>query len=89
MQRKIATIVSGFSAALALARNSDMIATVPEKHTASLRQVMVCFKLMLAIPEMTVSMLWHPRQQAEQGHRWLRKLVREACGESSPAGPHT
>lgn len=38
LERQIATIVSGFSTALALARVSDLIASVPERHTGALRQ---------------------------------------------------
>jgi DNA-binding transcriptional LysR family regulator len=36
-KREIVTIVGGFSAALALARASDLIATVPERYTRNLR----------------------------------------------------
>ena len=35
LEREIVTIVGGFSIALALARASDLIASVPERHTAS------------------------------------------------------
>jgi DNA-binding transcriptional LysR family regulator len=78
-QRAHAVIVGGFSAALALARRSDLIASVPERHTASLRTGLVSFALPLALPEFTVSMLWHPRLDADPAHRWLRSLVREVC----------
>ncbi len=37
LERKIVTIVGGFATALALARASDLIATVPERATESLR----------------------------------------------------
>lgn len=43
LERQIVTIVSGFSTALALARTSDMIASVPERHTGALRQGMHSF----------------------------------------------
>ncbi len=79
MERKVATIVGGFSAALALARASDMVATVPERHTGSLREGMVSFTLPVVVPPITVSLLWHPRQQADPGHRWLRDCVRDVC----------
>jgi hypothetical protein len=32
------------------------------------------------MPEITVSLLWHPRLDADLGHRWLRGVVREVCG---------
>ena len=77
LERGIATIVSGFATAVALARGSDLIATVPEHHTGSLRSDMHSFRLPMATPEFTVSMLWHPRLDAEPGHRWLRGCVRD------------
>lgn len=79
LQREIATIVSGFAIAVALARDSDLIASVPERHTASLRTGMQAFPLPVATPEFTVSMLWHPRLDADAAHRWLRGHVRAVC----------
>lgn len=81
LEREIAVIVSGFSAALALARTSDLIASVPERHTGNLRAGMHSFPLPLATPEVTVSLLWHPRLDADLAHRWLRKCFRDVCEE--------
>jgi DNA-binding transcriptional LysR family regulator len=79
LEREIVTIVGGFSTALALARGSDLIASVPERHTGSLRAGMHSFPLPVSMPEITVSLLWHPRMDADPAHRWLRKCVRDAC----------
>lgn len=79
LERKIVTVVSGFSTALALARASDLVASVPERHTANLRTGMHSFPLPLAMPEFTVSLLWHPRMDADPAHRWLRAQVRDIC----------
>jgi DNA-binding transcriptional LysR family regulator len=79
LEREIVTIVAGFAAALALARASDLIATVPERHTAELRAGMQGFALPFPMPEVTVSLLWHPRFDADAAHRWLRGHVREVC----------
>ncbi|MDB5794717.1 MAG: transcriptional regulator, LysR family [Noviherbaspirillum sp.] len=84
LERKIVTIVGGFSAALALARASDLIATVPERHTGNLRAGMVSFPLPFPAPEIKVSMLWHPRMDADLAHRWLRGCVRDVCTEGAP-----
>lgn len=81
LEREIATIVGGFATALALARGSDLIASVPERHTGTLRAGMHSFSLPVAIPEFTVSLLWHPRQDADPAHRWLRGCVRDACAQ--------
>ncbi|QZP32120.1 LysR family transcriptional regulator [Pseudomonas sp. DR48] len=79
LAREIVTIVGGFSAALALARASDLIATVPERHTQNLRAGLHCFPLPVATPTITVSMLWHPRMDADAAHQWLRGCIREVC----------
>lgn len=79
LERNIVTIVSGFSTALALARSTDLIASVPERHTGSLRTGMHSFSLPVPAPKVTVSMLWHPRLHADPAHRWLRACVRDVC----------
>jgi DNA-binding transcriptional LysR family regulator len=79
LARDIVVTVGGFSAALALARAGDLVATVPDRHTAALRQGMLSFALPAAPPEITVSLLWHPRMDADPAHRWLRGVVREVC----------
>lgn len=79
LERKIVAIVGGFSTALALARGSDLIASVPERHTGNLRDGMHSFPLPVTTPEITVSLLWHPRLDADPAHRWLRGVVREVC----------
>lgn len=80
LAREIVTIVGGFSTALALARASDLIASVPEKHTAGLRAGMHSFSLPLDVPGLKVSMLWHPRLHADAAHVWLRGCVLDVCG---------
>ncbi len=81
LKRKVAvSLVAGFTTALALVRNSDLIATVPERHTGQLRAGLHSFPVPLALPGFTVSLLWHPRLDADPGHRWLRGIVREVCG---------
>ena len=72
LEREIVTIVGGFSTALALAPASDLIATVPERHTGNLRAGMHSFPLPVLTPEITVSLHWHPRLDADPAHRWLR-----------------
>lgn len=79
LERNIVTFVSSFSAAVALARATDLIASVPERHTGKLRAGMYSFPLPVHPPELTVSMFWHPRLHADPAHQWLRGLVRDSC----------
>jgi DNA-binding transcriptional LysR family regulator len=82
LQRTVVCMVSGFSAALAMARASDLIASVPERHTEGARAGMFSFPLPVAAMEVTISMLWHPRLDADPAQRWLRDCVREVCAAS-------
>ncbi|MFQ6345917.1 LysR family transcriptional regulator [Pseudomonas sp. R11F] len=79
LSRQICTVVAGFSTAVALARASDLIASVPERYTANQPEGLFRFTLPVALPPFTVAMLWHPRQDADLAHRWLRGCLREVC----------
>jgi DNA-binding transcriptional LysR family regulator len=79
LQRTVGTIVSSFLAALALAQASDLIASVPERHTVGRRAGMFSFPLPVATPELVISQIWHPRFDADPAHRWLRGCLREVC----------
>jgi DNA-binding transcriptional LysR family regulator len=83
LSRRVAAIVGGFSPALALVRATDLIATVPERCTARLREGLHTAALPVDTPALTVSMLWHPRQEADAAHRWLRACVQEVCRPSA------
>jgi DNA-binding transcriptional LysR family regulator len=85
LERSVAVLVGSFATAVALARASDLVANVPARHTARLRDGMHTFDLPVATPDITVSMLWHPRMEADPAHRWLRRWVYETC-TGSPAG---
>ncbi len=79
LQRKVVTTVGGFSTAVALARVSGMIASVPERHTGNLRDGMYSFALPFAVGEITVSLFWHPRLHRDPVHRWLRGVIQDVC----------
>lgn len=79
LRRNIVASVDGYIAALALARRSELIASVPERHTCALRDGMFSFPFPVHVPEVTVSLLWHPRQDGDPAHQWLRQCVVEAC----------
>ena len=81
LERQIATVVTGFASALALVRGTDLVAAVPERHTGNMRDGLFSFPLPFEAPEVTVSLLWHPRRDADPAHRWLRACVRDACSE--------
>jgi DNA-binding transcriptional LysR family regulator len=79
LKRTIAVTVASFSEAVTLARSSDLIAQVSDRSTTRFREGMASFALPVDVPEFTVSMLWHPRMDADPAHRWLRACLREVC----------
>jgi DNA-binding transcriptional LysR family regulator len=83
LSRDIAVTVAGFSAALALVRGSDLVATLPERHTAALREGLHGFALPFELEPLTISLLWHPRLDADPAHRWLRGCVRDVCQDGA------
>lgn len=88
LTREIVTIVGGFATALALARRSDLIVSLPERHTGNLRAGMHSFPLPVTVADFTVSLLWHPRLDADPAHRWLRGCIRDVCA-NRPADAST
>lgn len=85
LSRNVAVLVDSFAAALGIVRGSDLVASVPERHTAALRGDLPVFALPFRVPAITVAMLWHPRQDADPAHRWLRRCLREVCAEKTAA----
>lgn len=79
LNRRIAVTVASFSEAVALARSSDLVAQVSDRSTAAFRDGVASFALPVDLPDFTISMLWHPRMDADPAHRWLRACFREMC----------
>ena len=80
LERRVVTIVGGFASALSLARQTGLVATVPERHTEGLRRDLCSFTLPVPTPRFTISMLWHPRMDGDLAHRWLRGCLGSVCG---------
>lgn len=79
LERRAAVTVGGFATAIALVRGSDLVASVPDRHTKSLRTGLFTFPLPFNTPQILVSMMWHPRLDADVAHRWLRGCLRDVC----------
>lgn len=91
--RKIAAVVPGFSAALAIAQASDLVAHVPASFlinqpvnaTDGQLANLSSFPLPVETKEITVSQMWHPRSEVDPAHRWLRQLVLNVCRRLVPS----
>ncbi|WP_039058410.1 LysR family transcriptional regulator [Enterobacter sp. Bisph1] len=86
VRRKIAAVVPGFPAALAVARASDLIALVPASFliNPAIGQSVKMFELPVQTRTITVSQMWHPRAEVDPAHRWLRRFMLNVCRELVP-----
>lgn len=92
LARKVASVVPGFPAALAVAMASDLIALLPASYLPAppaggkAGQAFGTFELPVPTQVITISQMWHPRLEMDPAHRWLRQLVRRTCGEGRADG---
>ncbi|WP_459177134.1 LysR family transcriptional regulator [Ewingella americana] len=92
LERKIAAVVPGFSAALAVAQASDLVALVPASflifqsvtYDKQAMAALYAFELPVKTREITISQMWHPRSEADPAHRWLRQLLLSVCRQRLP-----
>ena len=86
LERKVVAVVASFPAALAVARETDLIALVPahfltpaqEDSPAGPLPVQV-FDIPVPTEPITISQMWHPRLEQDAFHRWMRERVRAVC----------
>lgn len=85
LTREIVAVVPGFPDALQIARQSDLVALVTRSCLTSPRFAdgLVSFPLPVETPEIAVTLLWHPRMEADPAHRWLRETVIALCRPQS------
>lgn len=77
LRRHVALVVpSAFAALLACAR-SDLVACAPERTARAMGGALGLrvFALPLPLPAVPLRLAWHPRQQADPAHRWLRETL--------------
>ncbi len=79
LTRRVSRVVTSFGLALALARDSDRIVTLPSSfvvgRTDGSSYVVRAPPLQLAPLQMVVS--WHPRQEGDPRYTWFRALLHE------------
>lgn len=78
LTRRVPVVVSTIGAALDLASASDLVANVPRLSIGTARDLHV-FNLPVTTKPVSLSMMWHPRLEADPAHKWLRETVRHTC----------
>lgn len=91
LTRRVARAVPFFSAALHLAAETDYLLTVSERVARALAPRLGLRVLAPPLPlsPYALSLVWHPRLDADPGHRFLRDaLVRAAAQVAGDQHPH-
>jgi DNA-binding transcriptional LysR family regulator len=83
--RAVIAMVPSFPAAIAIVCRSDLLSLAPESFLQAVtefRSDLRIFPLPFETKPITVSLMWHPRQDADPGHRWLRGVIQGVCREA-------
>lgn len=91
LRRRVIATVPTFAASLMMVRDSDAVGMANELTAASAVRGLGLrtLPIPLDLPPMTMAMAWHPRQEADAGHIWLRDLARRAVAAAISAAPAT
>lgn len=86
MRRRVLRRVPFFYAGLTLAARTDLILTVPRRLAMceAERHGLRILDLPLPLSPYPITQIWHPRSEADPGHRWFRATVAEAARSTSP-----
>ncbi|GGY03913.1 LysR family transcriptional regulator [Streptomyces hiroshimensis] len=89
LRRRVVATAPTLASALFVVAGSDTVGLVSERigRPAADALGLVTFEIPLALPPLEVAMAWHPRHEADSGHRWLRGIVRDTISATAPGRP--
>lgn len=81
LRRRVARAVPYFHIALGMIATTDYVLTVSERVARSAADSLglQVFEPPIELKPYALSMLWHPRNDADEGHRWLRERLAEVA----------
>ncbi|MFD9334514.1 LysR family transcriptional regulator [Streptomyces sp. NPDC060028] len=93
LRRRVVAVVPGWSAALLLCRETDLVCLAPAGGAAHHLDALglTTFEVPLELPPVVLGMAWHPRNDADPAHIWLRDQVRQSWRRPTaplPESPH-
>lgn len=85
LRRRVARVVPFFLSALELVRSSDHLLTAPERLATLYAEALGLrvHEPPLALAPYALSLIWHPRLDADPGHRWLRETIVAAAAQAA------
>lgn len=75
LRRRVALTVPGFLEAARIASESDLVATLPRRMITTAGYPLDVAVPPCVLPELSMRMVWHPRDTHDPRHRWLREQV--------------
>ncbi|GAA2074941.1 LysR family transcriptional regulator [Streptomyces albiaxialis] len=88
LRRRVAASVPTFTAALLVVAETDLVARTGRRLAAWQRERLglVAFEIPLDLPDLPIAQAWHPRDEKDPAHMWLRRCVREIAAELTEEG---
>ncbi|MGY5780464.1 LysR family transcriptional regulator [Rhizobium sp. LEGMi135b] len=83
-RRHVALTVTSFLVLAEILRTTDLVAAVPRRLAQSAKGL-VLREPPVDIPGFTKLAVWHERTHRDPGHRWVRMLLFETCGNLGTA----
>lgn len=86
LARRVTRTVPFFGAGLHLAAQTDLLFTLSDRAVAAQRERLPLAVLDPPLPlaPYALNLVWHPRQDRDPGHAWLRDLLLEVAAEAAP-----
>jgi DNA-binding transcriptional LysR family regulator len=83
LHRRVTAIVPTIAASLFLARETDVVCLAPATTGRKALEVLDlrAFDLPFTPPPLPLGMAWHPRNDRDRAHGWLREQVRRVFTE--------
>lgn len=78
LRREVTASVAGITGSLFFLRNSDLLGNIPAcARPIAERLGLTVFELPVETPPLPYALAWHPRNDADPAHRWLRETLRD------------
>ncbi|MDJ0787915.1 MAG: LysR family transcriptional regulator [Myxococcota bacterium] len=89
LAREVRLVVPTFYAAVFVAAGSDLVAVVPGRlaSAVSAELGLSLLRLPQSLPALRAQQAWHPRQDADPAHRWLRDRILRTCRALAKGAP--
>lgn len=83
-RRRVAASIQSYALAPFIVQATDLICTLPRRLLSRFENSLELYEPPLEIEAFALSMIWHPRNQDDAGHLWLRGQL-EAVARNATA----